>query len=126
MQALKFGLVGGVATLVHMIVGVTLISAGWPALAANLVAFLIAFFVSFSGHYGYSFADQGVRLATSFQKFCFVAIFGFGMNELILVFLTYVSGVSDKPAIIVSTGLVAALNFFTSKFWAFKVPQHRR
>lgn len=124
-QALKFGMVGGIATLVHMVVGVTLIHAGWSALTANFAAFLIAFFVSFSGHYGYSFADQGMRLATSFRRFCLVAVSGFGVNELLLAFLTQADGIAEKPALVVSTGLVATLNYLMSKFWAFKAPQHR-
>ena len=57
-QFLKFGFVGGIATLVHMLIGVTLVHSGWPALAANLVSFVIAFVVSFMGHYGFSFSNQ--------------------------------------------------------------------
>ena len=59
-QLLRFGLVGALATLVHMLIGATLIHSGWPALGANPVSFVIAFVVSFMGHYGFSFSDQEV------------------------------------------------------------------
>lgn len=68
-QFLRFGLVGGLATLVHLLVGTTLIHSGWPALTANPVSFLIAFVVSFMGHFGFSFSDQQNDVTTSLKRF---------------------------------------------------------
>ena len=83
-QFLRFGLVGALATLVHMLIGAILIHSGWSALAANPISFLIAFVVSFMGHYGFSFSDQSCDVATSLKRFALVAVGGFAVNEGIL------------------------------------------
>ena len=44
-QMLKFGLIGALATLVHIIIGVILIQSGRPPLIANAFAFATAFLV---------------------------------------------------------------------------------
>jgi len=122
-QALKFGIVGGLATLVHIMIGVTLIHSGWPALLANVVAFLIAFLVSFSGHYGYSFAGQEMRLSASLTRFLIVAILGFCLNTLLLLSLITLSDIAHTWALALSAGTVALISFLLSKLWAFNVPQ---
>ena len=75
-QVFKFGLVGVLATLVHLLIGFLLLQAGWNPLAANAVAFSVAFLVSFFGHLRYSFADQNVDTSTSLWKFVIVALIG--------------------------------------------------
>ena len=51
-RVLKFGLIGALATLVHIIIGAILIQSGQPPLIANALAFATAFLVSFVGHLG--------------------------------------------------------------------------
>ena len=119
-QFLRFGLVGALATLVHMLIGVTLIHSGWPALAANPVSFVIAFVVSFMGHYGFSFSDQEADIVTSLKRFSIVACGGFIANEALLAVLVWSGGVPQILALVFSTGTAAVGSFFASRNWAFQ------
>ncbi len=119
-QVFRFALVGGMATLLHMLVGVTLIDAGWPALWANAISFLIAFLVSFTGHYGFSFPEQPASLTTSLVRYVLVACGGFAANETLLGLFIWFDMGSDISGLILSTGLAAVLTFFLSRSWAFR------
>ena len=119
-QFLRFGFVGTLATLVHMLIGATLTHSGWPALAANPVSFLIAFVVSFMGHYGFSFSDQEKEMVTSLKRFALVACGGFVVNETILAVLVWSTPLPQIPSLILSTGVAAIVTFFASRNWAFR------
>lgn len=119
-QFLRFGLVGALATLVHMLIGVTLIHSGWPALVANPIAFLIAFVASFMGHYGFSFSDQEREMATSLKRFALVAGGGFVLNETILALLIWSTPLLHIASLILSTGVAAIVTFIASRNWAFR------
>ena len=113
-------MVGVLATFVHMVIGFLLIQSNWHPLTANMLAFAIAFLVSFVGHLGFSFADQAVSAPDALWKFAVVALIGFGCNETLLAVLVSYSSFSDTIALWVSTGSAAALTFSLSKSWAFR------
>lgn len=119
-QILKFGLVGALATLVHMVIGVILIQSGWQPVRANAAAFSTAFVVSFIGHLGYSFADQEPRLASALWKFTFVALAGFMFNELLMTILLRMKLIPAVAVLCVSTACAAVLTFVLSRYWAFQ------
>lgn len=118
-QLFRFGLVGMLATVLHMIVGATLIHASWPPLLANLVSFLIAFLVSFMGHYGFSFPDHTQSLGTSLGRFVLVASGGFIVNETLLAGLLHFSPLAPVWCLVVSTATAAVVTFTASRNWAF-------
>lgn len=119
-QFLRFGFVGALATLVHMLVGATLIHSGWHALAANPISFLIAFVLSFMGHYGFSFSDQEKDMATSLKRFALVACGGFVINEAFLGLLVWSTALPQIPSLVLATGVAAIVTFFASRNWAFR------
>ncbi|MAN61531.1 MAG: polysaccharide synthesis protein GtrA [Parvibaculum sp.] len=119
-QTLRFGMVGLLATFVHMIIGFLLIQSNWQLLVANMLAFATAFLVSFVGHLGFSFADQDVSPLSALRKFAVAALTGFACNETLLVALLSQDAVSDTIALWVSTGLAAILTFILSRVWAFR------
>lgn len=121
-QVLRFGMVGALATLVHIVIGATLIHSGWPALWANAMAFLIAFVISFMGHFGFSFVEQASDLPTSLKRFGAVALGGFIFNETLLALLLHMSNVPPTLALILTTGLTATGTFILSRNWAFRPP----
>lgn len=120
--AFRFSIVGLVATGTHLIVGSALMAGGMRPLLANTVAFLTAFFVSFAGHYGYSFNGTAVSIRTSLIRFAVVALVGFGVNQAILFELTSRLGAEPIPSLVVSTGLAALATFLLSRSWAFRMP----
>lgn len=118
-QIMRFGVVGALATGVHMLIGLMLIGSGWAALVANGFAFVTAFSVSLIGHIGYSFADQEADLATAAWRFGIVAVAGFCINEAVLAFLLRHAALNGMEALCLSTGCAALLTFAASKYWAF-------
>lgn len=121
-QIVKFGLVGALATLAHMVVGAVLIHVGLAAVVANPVAFIAAFFLSFSGHYAFSFADRRSTLWKSLKRFFLVACAGFLTNQLLLCTILLFLFVPEIHALLISTGVVAVMTFSLSKTWAFRNP----
>ena len=121
-QIVKFGLVGALATLAHMAVGSVLIHVGLAAVVANPVAFIAAFFLSFSGHYAFSFADRRSTLWKSLKRFFIVACAGFLTNQLLLCTILLFLFVPEIHALLISTGVVAVMTFSLSKTWAFRNP----
>jgi putative flippase GtrA len=119
-QVVRFGFVGVIATLVHVTVGVTLIHSGWQALWANALSFAIAFFVSFMGHFGYSFADQQGDITMAFKRYAAVALCGFCLNEILLAGLLLYTLIPPMPALALTTLFSATLTFLLSRIWAFR------
>ncbi len=118
-QIVRFSLIGAAATLIHLLVGVTLIHAGWGPLIANAAAFCIAFFVSFAGHFGYTFSPGRNSVPGSLARFMVVALAGFAANETLLAGLLTRHVLSPTATLIVSTGLVALGTFILCRRWAF-------
>lgn len=119
-QLLRFGIVGALATLVHLIIGFLLIKSGWAAPKANFAAFALAFFVSFGGHLGYSFADQAAPLSAALWRFAIVSGVGFCVNQAALIWLLHHSTLPETGAIVLSTLGAATVTFCLSKAWAFR------
>ena len=90
----------------------------WPE-AVNGLAFLVAFFVSFSGHRLLSFKDAGTTLKQSFARFAFSASLGFLANEIVFSSLLHIFNVPPLPALLVALTLAAGQTFLLSRFWAF-------
>jgi putative flippase GtrA len=87
---------------------------------ANALGFLVAFWVSFTGHRLLSFKDHNIAFKNSFFRFAIVAGLGFVANELAFVLahrgLGWVPGIS----VIVGMGAASLQTFVLSRFWAFK------
>lgn len=119
-ELMRFGFVGGLATLTHFVVASALFS--WTPVgifAANLAGFLAAVAVSFFGHRNLTFraTDAGQAAAV---RFFGVAVAGFLVNTGVLAVVTYAIGRetlwSLAVAVIVSAGFV----YLASKLWAFR------
>ncbi len=118
-SAMRFGLVGGLATCVHILVGGVLILSGTSASTANIIAFCLAFFVSFSGHYGYSFSSPDIPISRSLRRFLVVALTGLAVNQTLLLGLVHTTILPPTIALSVSTLVTAALTYVLSQHWAF-------
>lgn len=114
-QLLRFGLVGGLATITHIAVATALLSV-FPQVqpvAANLAAFLVAFLVSFVGHSRYTFKQDG-----SLPKFFVAALLGLGANNAVLIALLAM-GASAIPSLWVATLAAPLVVYLVSKLWVF-------
>lgn len=116
----RFGVVGVVATLVHVAVGMGLHhGAGTSPLWANGVAFTVAVVVSFLGQTRLTFPEATAD-RSAFLRFFAVALLGFSLNQLVVWVVT---GPFAGPywiglAIVVST--VPVVTFLSLRYWALR------
>lgn len=120
-QLLQFVLVGGTAAATHLaVVGLLVALLGMPPLAANVLAFLVAFVVSYNGHALFTFSAARARGWPVVARFFAVACLSFVANELLYyIALNWLHWhyFWSLAAVLV---LVAIGTFVMSKFWAFK------
>ena len=120
-QLLQFVLVGGSAAATHLaVVGLLVSLFGMPPLSANMLAFLVAFVVSYNGHALLTFSTSQARGWPVAARFFAVACLSFVANELLYyIALNWLHWhyFWSLAAVLV---LVAIGTFAMSKFWAFK------
>ena len=120
-QLLQFVLVGGSAAATHLaMVGLLVSFSGMPPLWANVLAFLVAFVVSYNGHALLTFSAAQAGGWPVVAKFFAVACLSFVANEaLYYIALNWLHWhyFWSLAAVLV---LVAVGTFVMSKFWAFK------
>jgi len=86
---------------------------------ANLLAFIVAFQVSFWGHFAWSFQESDIPRNTAMLRFFIVAIVSFLINELMLAGLLEFTQLSHSIDLLIVLFTVAGGTFLFSKFWAF-------
>lgn len=117
-QLMRFGVVGVAAMAVHWAVVALLVPLGSEPLLANIVAFAVAFNVSYAGHRHWTFAATNAAHST-FKRFLGVALLSFALNEA-LYYMLLKAGMEYRVALLVVLIAVAALTFVLSRFWAFR------
>lgn len=118
-QLAWFGVVGVSAMLVHWISVVILVPLGLVPLIANIVAFLIAFQVSYWGHRIYTFKAHLLPHNHTLPRFFAVATGSFLINEGMYFLLLRYSNLDYRVSLIIVLVTVAALTFVLSRQWAF-------
>lgn len=123
-QAFWFLMVGATAALVHFLVLVSCVQLVniAPSLA-NVIAFLVAFAVSFIGHFSLTFhhPDSQKSWVKSLPKWFTSSVAGFALNQTLFVLGLHWLG-DDYYVLIwfVVTGMVTMMTFALGKLWAFK------
>ncbi len=123
-QAVKFGLVGGAATFVHVAVFLALVELlHADPLLANAGAFLVAFAVSFTGHFWWTFhPGAGLRprpWGSALRRFVGVACTGFALNTAAVFLVTDVLRINYAYAVAFMLTVVPLCLFLMSRLWAF-------
>ncbi len=119
-QLARFGIIGVLAAITHYLIAIALTQQHVAAAWANLVAFVIAFWVSYFGHRYFSFNAGDIAHQQTLPRFILVAVCGFIFNESLLLAMLHYTSISidvGLPFIIV---LTAVLTFVFSRFFAFK------
>lgn len=125
-QLARFGVVGIAAMAVHWLMVAVLVPLGALPLIANVVAFAVAFNVSYIGHRNWTFAtDTTVDVAvgdrgTPFKRFFGVALLSFVLNEILYYLLLRYTALDYRVALFIVLIAVAALTFILSRYWAFR------
>ena len=113
-------LVGCAAAAVHWAVVVGLVGReGWAPLRANVAGWLVAFTVSFTGHFRLTFRDRGARIGPAALRFFAVSAGGFAVNEsAYALLLGWSGGRYDLLLAGVLVG-VAVVTYLLSRHWVF-------
>lgn len=119
-QSVRFVLVGGSAAASHLLVVALLVQGlHWPPLSANVLAFLLAFAVSYSGHALLTFAESATPHRQALPRFFLVACSAFVVNELLYFAALRWLAWHYLWSLFLVLLLVAVGTFVCSKFWAF-------
>ena len=120
-QLLQFVLVGGGAAATHLaVVGLLVSLLQMPPLWANVLAFLVAFVVSYNGHALLTFSESQARGWSVVARFFAVACLSFVANELLYYIALHWLHWHYFWSLAAVLVLVAIGTFVMSKFWAFK------
>ena len=114
-----FVAVGCSAFGVHFSVVAASVPLGAPPLLANVVAFVMAFGVSFIGHALWSFPATGRPVAPALRRFALVALGGFLINESVYALLLARTALDYRVALFIVLAGVAGLTWVAGRFWAF-------
>jgi putative flippase GtrA len=119
-QLSRFGVVGIIATAVHVTVGLGLHNGlGMRPLWANLIAFCCALMVSFLGQTRLTFPDATAD-GGAFVRFTTVAVTGLSLNQIIVWLVTSLFAGPYWLALIIIICTVPGLTFLLLKFWALR------
>ena len=117
-----FIFVGCTAAAVHLGLVTLLVSQfGWRPLVANVVAWLAAFCVSFTGHWHLTFPHSGAPMVRAIRRFFLISLAGFATNELMYAALLHLLGERwYLPVLFVVLLAVAVMTWLLSSRWAFR------
>lgn len=118
---LRYGLVGGLATVVHTILSLVAHELlGVIYFWAHAAGFCGGLITAYLGHYHYSFRDSGNH-TNRFPKFVISSLIGFALHQSGVYYLVSKLGLdySTQALPILMIG-IPLLTFLMSKFWVFR------
>lgn len=114
-----FVFMGGITTVVHVLVGLCAHHfAGLAPFNANLVAFSVAFFLSYFLHKTYSFRSPG-RVRRSMPRFFVVSATNLILNQLIVYVFSIVLGHPYWISLAIMVVVVPTFTYILSRVWVF-------
>lgn len=124
-QVFRFVVVGTAAAVVHLLVVTALVRLlGWQPLLANVAGWLLAFWVSFIGHYGWTFHGTVLTATASAKRFLVLSAGGFLANECLYAMALRWSTQRFDLLLVGVLLVTAVLTFLASRFWAFQGSGH--
>lgn len=123
-QAIKFGLVGVVITIVDFAfyLALTRSFSFWAThyLWANFIAFSVAATGSYALNRIWTFRNNHHRITVQYTKFFFVACIGLLINEIVLFVSVHQFHLFDLAGKGLAVGFTMFWNFGMNKFWTFR------
>ena len=119
-RVIWFIAVGCAAAATHLGVVILLVSGtGLAPLVANVIGWLAAFVVSFSGHWLLTFRTLRAPVWRAARRFFGISAAGFAVNELTYAVLLHWSGWRYDVVLAVILVGVAVITYLLSSRWAF-------
>lgn len=121
LRVIWFVSVGCCAALTHLGVVIALVNQLHVApLLANIVGWLVAFGVSFAGHFRMTFRAQQSPILQASIRFFMVSAAGFVINEAAYAVLLHFNWLPYDAGLAVVLIAVAIGTYVLSRHWAFK------
>ena len=117
-----FIVVGSAAAAVHLGTVMLLVSQlHWVPLVANIGGWMVAFCVSFAGHWTFTFPQSGAPLVRAARRFMMISATGFAINEAMYAVLLHFIGRAWYAVVLaVVLVAVAVMTYLLSSRWAFR------
>ncbi|MHC3122462.1 GtrA family protein [Acinetobacter sp. GN11] len=119
-QLARFTTTGAAAALTHYSIVMLLFKRNIALQYANLVAFLLAYWVSYFGHRIFTFKAQHISHRQTLPKFTLVAGLGFLFNESFLLLSNLYFSVPVSTLVCVAIVLTSIVTFLLNRFFAFQ------
>jgi putative flippase GtrA len=120
-QIIRFGLVGSSAALVNFSIVVALVESGLlTPLVANVVAFFIAFHVSYFGHRYWTFSRTSQTHKTAMPRLLLLSISNFIINEGIFYVFLNTFKLPYPLALFFTLAVLPVITFTINKLWVFR------
>lgn len=119
-RVFRFACVGIGATAIHLSLAVVLTGlAGINPYVSNLLAFSVAFFFSFLGHYYWSF-QSSLRRSVALTRFLVTTLTGFMSSNIILMGLLQTNVFSKPVSSAIAVMFIPAITYLLGRHWAFR------
>jgi putative flippase GtrA len=113
--------IGCAAAAVHLGLVILLVEhAGAQPLTANVAGWLVAFTVSFTGHWRLTFGTRQAPWWQAARRFFGVSLAGFLANEATYAVLLHWSRLPYDLVLAIVLVAVAVMTYFLSSRWAFR------
>jgi len=119
-QLARFTTTGAAAALTHYSIVMLLFKRNIALQYANLIAFLLAYWVSYFGHRIFTFKAQHIAHRQTLPKFTLVAGLGFLFNESFLLLSNLYFSASVSTLVCVAIVLTSIVTFLLNRFFAFQ------
>lgn len=122
-QLLRYGLAGGLNTIITFIAYALMVYAGLAYQFANLLAWLLGIVCGYCFNLLFVFGDKNIppkANSRQFVKFGVMNGFSFLLSTIALMGLVESGLVGPVKAQFIVIPLIVVVNFISSKFWVFK------
>lgn len=118
-QLFRFGIIGGLATIINCIIFVLLVDfLKLQPLAGNFLAFSSAFLISYLGHSSWTFKNKQHN-KERLIKFLITALIGLAVNSSFVWILMHYFNQSAYIAVLPMVFITPILVFYINKTWVF-------
>lgn len=120
-QLIRFGIVGVCAASTHFLSLVFFVEMGkLKPLVANIIAFMIAFQVSYWGHRRWTFRGTTTTHRVALQRLFIVCGSGFIANEGLYYIFLEILHLPYQLALVIVLAILPIVNFILGKLWVFR------
>ena len=123
MQFIKFGIVGGINTVLSYGIYFVGIRLGLHYAAANFVAFVITVFISYVLNGNFVFKEDGgsrFDIKALLKVYASYSITSLFLTTILLWFEVDILGLPEEIGPIINLFITVPVNFLLNKFWAYR------